>query len=136
MHQVSGLYRQVKPVEPPRRSQVNRAEIEEREAEAERKRKEEKAAKEEAKLKAKQEKERLKLEEEAKRKKAKERTRTGTRKPFNFEEVCFIFVVFVKCCLIHLHKERPKVLNAIAEGSSAANNLINAITVHPPSWFS
>ncbi|KAI0322186.1 hypothetical protein OF83DRAFT_20841 [Amylostereum chailletii] len=111
MHQVAGLYRQVKPAEPPRRPQVDRHAIEEREAEAERKRKEEKAAKEEAKLKARQDKEKSKLEEQAKRKRAKESPKVGPRKAFNFEQ------------------ERPQVLNAIAEASSAASNLINAITL-------
>jgi LAS seventeen-binding protein 5 len=97
MSTVAGLYRQVKPPEPPRRPQVDRAAIEEEERkrreEEERKRREEKAAKEDAKLKARQEKERQRLEEEERKRKAKQ-PRQQQRKPFDFEQVkCFVVVI-------------------------------------------
>ncbi|KAF8274106.1 hypothetical protein EI94DRAFT_1825824 [Lactarius quietus] len=100
---IAGLYRQVKSAEPPRRSAVDREQQAEREREAEQKR----VAKE-AKRKAKDE--RLRLEE-ARRKKAASRTTNTIRKPFNFEQ------------------EKTQVLTAIANASSAANNLANAITL-------
>ncbi|KAH9044501.1 hypothetical protein EDB85DRAFT_1909838 [Lactarius pseudohatsudake] len=106
---IAGLYRQVKPAEPPRRSAVEREQLAEREREAEQKRKEKK----ETKRKAKEE--RLKLEEEARRKKAAPwttpRTTNTARKPFDFEQ------------------EKAQVLTSIASASSAANNLANAITL-------
>lgn len=106
---IAGLYRQVKPAEPPRRSAVEREQLAEREREAEQKRKEKK----ETKRKAKEE--RLKLEEEARRKKAAPwtapRTTNTARKPFDFEQ------------------EKVQVLTSIASASSAANNLANAITL-------
>ncbi|KAI0068178.1 hypothetical protein BV25DRAFT_528861 [Artomyces pyxidatus] len=115
---IAGLYRQVKPAEPPRRPQVDREALEAREREAEAKRREEKEAKDEAKRRAKSEKEaereRLRQEDEERRRKQKEKSKPAaksTRKPFNFEQ------------------EKPQVLNAIANASSAANNLINAITL-------
>jgi len=87
MSAVAGLYRQVKPAEPPRRPQVDRAALEEEE----RKRREEeaarKAAKEEAKLKAKQEKERLKAAKAKPGPWASGTKAGGTRRAFNFEEV-------------------------------------------------
>lgn len=100
---IAGLYRQVKPAEPPRRSGVNREQLAEREREAEQKRIEK-----EAKRKAKEE--RLKLEEARGKKKVTSRTNTA-RKPFDFEQ------------------EKAQVLTAIANASSAANNLANAITL-------
>ncbi|KAI9444820.1 hypothetical protein H4582DRAFT_2108628 [Lactarius indigo] len=106
---IAGLYRQVKPAEPPRRSAVEREQLAEREREAEQKRKEKK----ETKRKAKEE--RLKLEEEARKKKAAPwttpRTTNTARKPFDFEQ------------------EKAQVLTTIASASSAANNLANAITL-------
>ncbi|KAN0133242.1 hypothetical protein V8E53_008966 [Lactarius tabidus] len=101
---IAGLYRQVKPAEPPRRSAVDREQQAEREREAEQKR----VAKE-AKRKAKEE--RLRLEEEARRRKATSRSTNTTRKPFDFEQ------------------EKGQVLTTIANASSAANNLANAITL-------
>jgi hypothetical protein len=101
---IAGLYRQVKPAEPPRRSAVDREQLAEREREAEQKR-----ITKETKRKAKEE--RLKLEEEARRKKAASRTTNTARKPFDFEQ------------------EKTQVLTAIASASSAANNLANAITL-------
>jgi FKBP-type peptidyl-prolyl cis-trans isomerase len=83
---IAGLYRQVKPAEPPRRSAVDREQRAEREREAEQKRK----AKE-AKRKAKED--RLKSEEEARSKKTASRTTNTTRKPFNFEQVGFSYGV-------------------------------------------
>ena len=83
---IAGLYRQVKPAEPPRRSAVHREQLAEREREAEQKRK----AKE-AKRKAKEE--RLNAEEEARRKKAASRTTNTARKPFDFEKVGFSYGV-------------------------------------------
>jgi len=85
---IAGLYRQVKPAEPPRRSGVVREQLAEREREAEQKRKEK-----ETKRKAKEE--RLKLEEEARRKKAASRTTNTARKPFDFEQVGFFFVWYL-----------------------------------------
>ncbi|KAI0257152.1 hypothetical protein BJV78DRAFT_1160636 [Lactifluus subvellereus] len=102
---IAGLYRQIKPAEPPRRSDTNREALAEHEREAEQKRKE----KEEAKLKAKQE--RRRLEEEARQKKAASKRMSVIRKQFDFEQ------------------EKPQVLTAIANASSAANNLMNAITL-------
>ncbi|THH19050.1 hypothetical protein EW146_g2057 [Bondarzewia mesenterica] len=107
---VASLYKQCRPPEPVRRSVDHEAL--ERENEHERKRREEKAAKEEAKRKAKlekeAEKERLKKEEAARKQRATDKTR---RKLFNFEQ------------------EKPQVVNSIANASSAASNLINAITL-------
>ncbi|KAI9460567.1 hypothetical protein BJY52DRAFT_1185932 [Lactarius psammicola] len=101
---IAGLYRQVKPAEPPRRSAADREQMAERVRDAEQKRKEK-----ETKRRVKEE--RLKLEEEARRKKAASRTTTTARKPFDFEQ------------------EKTQVLTAIASASSAANNLANAITL-------
>jgi len=101
---IAGLYRQVKPPEPPRRPAVDREQLAEREREAEQKR----IAKV-TKRKAKED--RLKLEEEARRKKAASRTTNTARKPFDFEQ------------------EKTQVMTAIASASSAANNLANAITL-------
>ena len=88
------------------------------ESEAERRRREEREAKEEAKRRAKQAKvdEKMRREEESRRKldqqgKDKDRDRAKRRAPFDFE------------------KEKPNVLNSIAETSQAANNLVNALTV-------
>ncbi|KAI0034162.1 hypothetical protein K488DRAFT_77420 [Vararia minispora EC-137] len=112
MAAVAGLYRQVKPAEPPRRPQVDRTTLEEEERRHRDEEAARKASKEEAKLKAKRAKEQAKAEGEARRRKAKEKpTARSQRKPFNFEE------------------EKPKVLEAIATASSAANNLVNAITL-------
>ncbi|ETW87068.1 hypothetical protein HETIRDRAFT_238204, partial [Heterobasidion irregulare TC 32-1] len=107
---VANMFKPRRPSEPARRSVDH--EVEARESEYEKRRREEKIAKEEAKKKAKldkeAEKERLKNEEAARRQRAKDKT---TRKPFNFEQ------------------EKPQVLNSIASASSAANNLVNAITL-------
>ncbi|EIM92246.1 uncharacterized protein STEHIDRAFT_46841 [Stereum hirsutum FP-91666 SS1] len=109
---VAGLYRQCRPDDSAKRqSQLNHQAALERESEHERKRKEEKAAKEDAKRKARMEKE---AEKERIRKAEEDRKRSKNkpkRKPFNFEE------------------EKPAVLTAIANASSAANNLVNAITL-------
>jgi len=85
----------------PAGSEANREALVERERESEKRRKE----KEEAKRKAKE-----KRLEKAQSKKAASRTATS-RKQFNFEQ------------------EKPQVLTAIANASSAANNLVNAITL-------
>lgn len=81
------------------------------ENEADRRRREERDAKEEAKRKAKQAKvdEKARREEEARRRANQGKTKKRT--PFDFE------------------KEKPNVLNSIAETSQAANNLVNALTV-------
>lgn len=77
------------------------------ETEYEKRRREEREAKEEAKRKAKQAKEdKRKKEEEARLRQARK-----NRPPFNFE------------------KEKPQILQTIAEASQAANNLVNALTV-------
>lgn len=97
---IAGLYRQVKPAG----SEANRETQAERERESEKRRKE----KEDAKRKAKEK----RLEEAQGKKKKKAASRTATsRKQFNFEQ------------------EKPQVLTAIANASSAANNLVNAITL-------
>lgn len=91
----------------------------EQESEYEKRKREEREAKEEAKRKGKQakidERERMRKEEEA-RQKAKN-SKGRTRAPFDFE------------------KERPQVLNSIAETSQAANNLVNSLTVCLVSQF-
>jgi hypothetical protein len=99
---IAGLYRQVKPAG----SEANREAPVERERESEKRRKE----KEETKRKAKEK----RLEEaRSKKKEAASRTAAATsRKQFNSQEM-------------------PQVLTAIANASSAANNLVNAITVCP-----
>ena len=97
---IAGLYRQVKPAEPPRRSAVDREQLAEREREAEQKR----IAKE-AKRKAKEE--RLKLEEEARKKKAASRTINTARKPFDFEQVGFPYGVTVTLTSI-VHRRRHR----------------------------
>lgn len=74
------------------------------ESEYERRKREEKEAKEEAKRKAKEDK--LKREEESRRAMQQKKKRP----PFDFE------------------KEKPLILQTIAEASQAANNLINALT--------
>jgi hypothetical protein len=102
---IAGLYRQVRPTESSRGSEVNREALVERERESEKRRKEKEEAKREAKRKAKEK--RLK-QEEARSKKAASQTATA-RRQFNFEQ------------------EKPQVLTAIANASSAANNLVNAI---------
>ncbi|KAH9982882.1 hypothetical protein BGW80DRAFT_1555903 [Lactifluus volemus] len=102
---IASLYRQVKSVEPSRGTDVNREASTEREREAEARQKE----KEVAKRKAKEE--RLRREEEARRKKAASKKATATREHFDVE------------------REKPQVLTAIANASSAANNLMNAITL-------
>ncbi|KAI0275053.1 hypothetical protein BC834DRAFT_27905 [Gloeopeniophorella convolvens] len=106
---IAGLYRQVKPAEPPRRPEVNRDALERERAEREREAEQKRMAKEEAKRKAKED--RLRLEEEAKKKKTASKAPKTVRKAFNFEQ------------------EKPLVLTAIANASSAANNLVNAITL-------
>ncbi|TFY72806.1 hypothetical protein EVG20_g226 [Dentipellis fragilis] len=114
MATVAGLYRQCHGAKQESREHADHER--EREREQEKRRQEEKNVREEAKRKAKLEKEaekerereRLKKAAEAKKRPAKDTIR---RKPFNFEE------------------EKPKVMNSIANASSAANNLINAITL-------
>ncbi|KAI0039096.1 hypothetical protein FA95DRAFT_1550885 [Auriscalpium vulgare] len=116
---VAGLYRQVKPQEPPRRPQVDREAVERaqeadrKRIEADRKRIEEKAeAKRRAKMEKEAEKDRIRRDEEARRKKTKEQAPWNkSRKAFNFEQ------------------EKPQVMTSIANASSSANNLVNAITL-------
>ena len=67
------------------------------------------AQKQEAKLKAKQEKEEEKRRKEEEARKKAERAKR--RQPFDFE------------------KEKPQILNSIAETSQAASNLVNALKV-------
>jgi LAS seventeen-binding protein 5 len=80
---IAGLYRQVKSVEPPRRTDANREALAEREREAEQRQKE----KEDAKRKTKEE--RRRLEDEARRKKAAGKNANAARKHFDFERVRF-----------------------------------------------
>jgi LAS seventeen-binding protein 5 len=90
---IASLYRQVKPVESSRRTDVNREASTEREREAGQRQKE----KEEAKRKAKEE--RLRRDEEDRRKKAsKKATVTATREHFDVERVCFRFA---RCSKLH-----------------------------------
>jgi len=98
---IAGLYRQVKPTQSSRKPQVN-LETLEPERESEQKQRD----KEEAKRKDKEK--RSKAED--RRKKAASQT-ASSRRGFDFE------------------REKPQVLTAIANASSAANNLVNAITV-------
>ena len=76
---IAGLYRQVRPVESSRGSEVNREALAERERESEKRRRE----KEEAKRKAKEKRHKL---EEARSKKAASQT-AASRRQFNFERV-------------------------------------------------
>ncbi|KAI0003663.1 hypothetical protein BJV74DRAFT_477399 [Russula compacta] len=101
---IAGLYRQVKPAGSSRRYEANQEPSAERERESEQRRRD----KEEAKRREAKEK-RVKLEE-ARRKTAASQTATF-RKQFDFEQ------------------EKPQVLTSIANASSAANNLVNAITL-------
>ena len=120
---IAGLYRQVKPSV----SEANREALtaSERERESEKRRKEKDEAKQQAKEKRR---------EEARSKKAASRTATS-RKQFNFEQVCnFSPLVNVSALSSDSHpnsQEKPQVLTAIANASSAANNLVNAIMVCP-----
>jgi hypothetical protein len=100
---IAGLYRQVKPAEPPRRSAVDREQLAEREREAEQKR-----ITKETKRKAKEE--RLKLEEEARRKKAASRTTNTARKPFDFEQVGFLIILVAMSGALTpvMYRRRPK----------------------------
>lgn len=98
---IAGLYRQVKPAEPPRRSAVDREQQAEREREAEQKR----VAKE-AKRKAKEE--RLRLEEEARRKKAASRSTNTVRKPFDFEKVGFPYAASAASIPTIMHRRGHK----------------------------
>ncbi len=107
MSHVANLYKSV----PQTHSSVVHAKAaqEHQENEYERRKREEREAKEEAKRKSKQAKidDKQRREDEERRRKDK-----GKRhEPFDFE------------------KEKPNVLNSIAETSQAANNLINALTV-------
>lgn len=98
---IAGLYRQVRPAEPPRRSAVDREQQAEREREAEQKR----VAKD-AKRKAKEE--RLRLEEEARRKKAASRSTNTVRKPFDFEQVGFSYAASTALTPTIMHRRRHK----------------------------
>ena len=123
---IAGLYRQVRPTESSRGSEVNREALVERERESEKRRKEKEEAKREAKRKAKEK--RLK-QEEARSKKAASQTATA-RRQFNFEQVCFLVALAPKPGSdLQPIQEKPQVLTAIANASSAANNLVNAIMV-------
>lgn len=75
----------------------------------EQRKREEREAKQEAKRKSKEEKRRK--EEEA-----RQRASRRNRPPFNFE------------------KEKPQILQTVAETSQAANNLVNALTVCHRRW--
>lgn len=121
---IAGLYRQVKPAGPSRRSEANQEPSVERERESEQRRRD----KEEAKRREAKEK-RVKLEE-ARRKTAASQTATF-RKQFDFEQACFPRACVPQATAPDLHpvQEKPQVLTSIANASSAANNLVNAITV-------
>ena len=109
MSTVASLYNSV-PHGPTRQAAPPRpVQTAEQEGEWEKRRREEREAKEEAKRKAKQ----AKLDEKAKKEEElrKRANRGKKRPPFDFE------------------KEKPQILNSIAETSQAANNLINALTV-------
>jgi len=100
---IAGLYRQVRPTQSSRKPQVNVETLVEPERESEQKRRD----KEEAERKDKEK--RLKAEE-TRRKKAASQS-ASSRRGFDVE------------------REKPQVLTAIANASSAANNLVNAITL-------
>jgi hypothetical protein len=117
---IAGLYRQVRPAESSRGSEVGRETLAEREREIEKRRRD----KEQAKRKVKEK--RLKLEEARSRKPSSQIS--ASRRQFNFEQVCFPVALEPRSKL-HLVQEKPQVLTAIANASSAANNLANAMTV-------
>jgi len=100
---IAGLYRQVKPAHSSRKPEIDLETLTERERDGEQRRRD----KEEAKRKAREK--RLKLEETKRKKAASQTTTTPSRRGFDFEQ------------------EKPQVLTAIANASSAANNLVNAI---------
>jgi len=102
---IAGLYRQVKPAHLSRKPEIDLETLTEREREREHESEQRRRDKEKAKRKEK----RLK-QEEKRRKKATSQT-TPVRSDFDFE------------------REKPQVLTAIANASSASNNLVNAITV-------
>lgn len=108
MSLVANLYKSVPHAAPARTSQT----FTPVESEYDKRKREEREAKEEAKRKAKEDK--RKKEEEARQRAARDKRRQ--RPPFNFE------------------KEKPQILQAIAETSQAANNLVNALTVCPISY--
>jgi len=93
---IAGLYRQVKPTESSRRSEIDREAMAERERESEQRRRD----KEKSKRKAKEKRSKMATSQTA-----------ALRKQFDFEQ------------------EKPQVLTSIANASSAANNLVNAITL-------
>jgi sRNA-binding protein len=102
---IAGLYRQVRPTESSRGSEVNREALVERERESEKRRKEKEEAKREAKRKAKEK--RLK-QEEARSKKAASQTATA-RRQFNFEQVCFLVALAPSQVLTcNLYRRSPR----------------------------
>lgn len=114
MSLVANLYKSVPHSGSVSHSRVIQPAVADQEAEWERRRREEREAKEEAKRKSKEAKEAAKMEEKRKREEElRQRMAKDKRKrpPFDFE------------------KEKPQILQAIAETSQAANNLVNALTV-------
>lgn len=114
MSLVANLYKSVPHSGSVSHSRVVQPAAADQEAEWERRRREEREAKEEAKRKSKEAKEAAKMEEKRKREEElRQRMAKDKRKrpPFDFE------------------KEKPQILQAIAETSQAANNLVNALTV-------
>jgi LAS seventeen-binding protein 5 len=106
---IAGLYRQVRSVEPPRKTDANWEAQAEREREAEQRQKE----KEEAKRKAKEE--RRRLEDEARRKKAAAKNANAARKHFDFERVRSLHSTFVPCyeliSTVHRRNQRYSLLS-------------------------
>lgn len=114
MSLVANLYKSVPHSGSVSHSRIAQPGIVEQESEWERRRREEREAKEDSKRKAKEAKEVAKAEEKRrKEEELRQRTVKDKRKrpPFDFE------------------KEKPVILQSIAETSQAANNLVNALTV-------
>lgn len=109
MSLVANLYKSVPHAAPARTSLHLGVPVE---SEYEKRKREEREAKDEAKRNAKEEKRRK--EEEARQQTARDKRR---RTAFNFE------------------KEKPQILQAIAETSQVSNNLVNALTVCRASYF-
>jgi hypothetical protein len=122
---IAGLYRQVKPAHSSRKPEIDLETLTEREREREHESEQRRRDKEKAKRKEK----RLK-QEEKRRKKATSQT-TPVRSDFDFERVRFpgSYFALKRRSDSRPLQEKPQVLTAIANASSASNNLVNAITV-------
>ena len=124
---IAGLYRQVKPAKPSRKPEIDLETLTEREHERERESEQRRKDKEEAKRKVKEK--RLKVEEKRRKKAASQAP--PARSDFDFERVRFpgSYSALNRWPDSRPLQEKPQVLTAIANASSASNNLVNAITV-------